>query len=229
MNIGQWVDRLHDCRSGRIIFLSHCLLNENTRYLGGACRPAIVREAVEFCLQHGVAIIQLPCPEQCAWGGVLKRRLLRFYGFEGSWWSPVGGVLLPVVTWWTRRVYRVLARHTAAQMSDYVASGMKVVAVVGVDGSPSCGVSKRLDMKSAFHALGRLRPATTTPEAVNNIVRSGQTDGPGLYIDAIRAELDRRGLRVPFIAHDLIAEIAGRHLRLDVTLQSALDRCEQAQ
>src|SRR5512134_3186554 len=105
MSIEQWVERLQDRRSRRVIFLAHCLLNENTRYLGGACRPAMVREVVDFCLRHDVAIVQLPCPEQCAWGGVLKRRLLRFYGVEGSWRSWVGHLLLPVMTWWTRRVY----------------------------------------------------------------------------------------------------------------------------
>ena len=58
MSISEWDDRLHDRRGRRVIFLAHCLLNENTRYLGGAGRPAIVREAVEFCLQHDVAIVQ---------------------------------------------------------------------------------------------------------------------------------------------------------------------------
>jgi hypothetical protein len=51
-----------------------------------------------------------------------------------------------------------------------------------------------------------------------------QNDGPGLYIEAIRAELNRRGVRVPFLAHDLMAEIDGRPLGLDVKLRSALDR-----
>lgn len=224
MSINQWVERLHDRRSRRVIFLAHCLLNENTRYLGGACQPAMVREAVGFCLQHDVAIVQLPCPEQCAWGGVLKRRLLRFYGVEGSWWSSVRRLLLLGMTLWTRRVYRFLARQTALQISDYVASKMTVVAVVGVDGSPSCGVSKRLDVRTAFESLGRLRPATTTSEDVNKIVRSAQADGSGLYVEAIRAELDRRGVRVPFVAHDLMAEIDGRRVGLDDKLQSVLAR-----
>ena len=31
------VHRIPDERGRRVVFLSHCLLNENTRYLGGAC------------------------------------------------------------------------------------------------------------------------------------------------------------------------------------------------
>ena len=42
------------------MFLSHCLLNENTRYLGGACRPGAVHEVVQACLDGGLGIVQLP-------------------------------------------------------------------------------------------------------------------------------------------------------------------------
>jgi len=39
MNKVQSLQRsLKDSRNGKVIFLSHCILNENTRYLGGACR-----------------------------------------------------------------------------------------------------------------------------------------------------------------------------------------------
>jgi hypothetical protein len=64
-------ERLADRRSHQVIFLSHCLLNENTRYLGGACRAACVREVVEECIDRELGIVQMPCPEQQAWGGVL--------------------------------------------------------------------------------------------------------------------------------------------------------------
>ena len=69
--------RLQDERSGRVVFVSHCLLNQNTRYLGGAFRPGAVHEVVDPYLQDGTGICQMPCPEQLAWGGVLKRHLLR--------------------------------------------------------------------------------------------------------------------------------------------------------
>lgn len=67
---------LPDARSGRVVFLSHCLLNQNTRYLGGAACPGVVIAAVERYVQDGTGIVQMPCPEQRVWGGVLKRRLL---------------------------------------------------------------------------------------------------------------------------------------------------------
>jgi hypothetical protein len=65
------LDRLADDRRKRVIFLSHCLRNENTRYLSGACRAACVREVVEECIDRELGIVQMPSPEQQAWGGVL--------------------------------------------------------------------------------------------------------------------------------------------------------------
>ena len=62
-------DRLRDERSRRVAFVSHCLLNENTRYLGGAFRAGAVAELIDELVEHGIGICQMPCPEQHAWGG----------------------------------------------------------------------------------------------------------------------------------------------------------------
>jgi hypothetical protein len=67
---------LADRRGRRVIFLSHCLLNENVRYLGGASRSGPVDELVDAVQSAGCGFCQMLCPEQLAWGGVLKRHLL---------------------------------------------------------------------------------------------------------------------------------------------------------
>jgi hypothetical protein len=56
-------ERLRDDRSRRVAFVSHCLLNENTRYLGGAFRPGAVAEFVAELVDHDIGICQMPCPE----------------------------------------------------------------------------------------------------------------------------------------------------------------------
>src|SRR5664279_5511868 len=53
-----------DARSGEVVFVSHCLLNQNTRYLGGAALPGVVAAAIAPYLQDGTGIVQMPCPEQ---------------------------------------------------------------------------------------------------------------------------------------------------------------------
>src|SRR5215207_7243130 len=64
---------LSDARSGQVVFVSHCMLNQNVRYQGGATRPGAVDEVVARLQRAGVGIVQMPCPEQRAWGGVDKR------------------------------------------------------------------------------------------------------------------------------------------------------------
>ena len=54
--------QLADARGGRVVFLSHCLLNQNVRYLGGAGRAGGVSEVVDGYLGRGIGICQLPCP-----------------------------------------------------------------------------------------------------------------------------------------------------------------------
>jgi predicted secreted protein len=135
-----WAAQLRDQRGGKVIFLAHCLLNENTRYFGGARRPGGVVEIVQPCLEPGIGIVQWPCPEEHTWGGVRKRWLLGVYGTDASGRFRLTTVLLPLMLLYTRRVYRRLARHVANQVQDYVAAGYEVLGIIGVDGSPSCGV-----------------------------------------------------------------------------------------
>jgi uncharacterized protein YbbK (DUF523 family) len=66
------VGRLADERGKRVVFLSHCLLNQNVRYLGGATRPGGLPEVVSALQREGLGIVQMRGPEQRAWGGVLN-------------------------------------------------------------------------------------------------------------------------------------------------------------
>lgn len=135
------LDQLRDERSRRVVLVSHCLLNENTRYAGGATRPGAVTEVIEELMAAGYGIHQLPCPERLAWGGVLKRHSLRLYHSKGGPLYPLRGVLLTTFLWWTNVIYRRLARQVARDVADYRRAGIEVAGIVGIGASPSCGVS----------------------------------------------------------------------------------------
>ena len=68
----QLLQRLKDARGNEVVFVSHCLLDENVRYLGGAFHSGAAPEMLPV-VQSGVGIYQMPCPEVRAWGGVLSR------------------------------------------------------------------------------------------------------------------------------------------------------------
>lgn len=40
-NTSAWVDQTRDRRGGRVVFLAHCLLNENTRVRRSACTTVV--------------------------------------------------------------------------------------------------------------------------------------------------------------------------------------------
>jgi predicted secreted protein len=215
---GDLAARLADARGREVVFLSHCLLNENTRYLGGACRPGCVREVVEGCLTADLGIVQMPCPEQRAWGGVLKRRLLAAYGLKRR--HPLlyrlRRPLVALALRYTRWAYRRLAGRVAGEIADYLASGYTVVAVAGVDGSPSCGVRTTID-PGALDDLMRTPTAALSTEALNDTLRQARILGPGLFVRELQRALRRRRIAVPLLAHDLFAELDGRcsNLRFD--------------
>jgi predicted secreted protein len=202
-------EKLKDERSREVIFVSHCLLNTNTRYLGGAFRRGLVGEIVRESQEKGVGIVQMKCPEQSAWGGVLKRWMWAAYGLK----SPLDAVFrafLPIFVLYTRFAYGRIASSVAAEIGDYVRSGFSVKGVVGVDGSPSCGLDIRLNIKKSFALFSKGRLETLTREDFNrSLYETCAEGGSGIFFEKLKKQLKKRNLDIPLYAHSLIAEMNG--------------------
>jgi len=104
----------------------HCALNQNARSAGAAERPAAVADLISYLLDREIGILQMPCPELCAFG--LNRRNIRI---AAELRTPRGKDL-------TRR----LARELVNQINDYMNCGIHVLGILGKNGSPSCGVEE---------------------------------------------------------------------------------------
>ena len=204
------LDQLRDERGRRVVLVSHCLLNENTRYAGGATRPGAVAEAVGELIAAGYGIHQLPCPERLAWGGVLKPHSLHLYHSKGRLLYPLRGLLLRAFVVWTRMVYRRLARQVVRDVADYQRSGITVAGMVGIGASPSCGVTTTLDIRASLEVVAACPTAALTRDVMNERAVLGcRRKGEGLFIAALDRQLRRRGLQVPAFEHDLAAELRG--------------------
>ena len=191
-------------------FVAHCLLNQNTRYLGGAVSPGVICGAVRPCVARGDGLVQMPCPEQRVWGGVLKRRLL--WLLEHPRGARVARPFLPGAQWWMRRRYARLARAVVADVADYMDSGMQVSEIVGVAGSPSCGAGTTLDLRLAATEIARRGRCPVTTDWMNRVVVQAATcPGRGVFIDELDRELRRRGLRVPIREHNLSSPACAHH------------------
>jgi predicted secreted protein len=201
-------ERLRDERSGKVVLLAHCLLNQNVRYLGGAFRPGMVEEILDHARRQGQGVYQLPCPEQRAWGGVLKRSLAPAYGAKGTLRYRARRPLLWLFTRYTTVRYQRLARRVARDVADYLRSGFAVTGIVGVGGSPSCGVRRTLDLPCAVEAMAACPLAALQRQAFNrDVVAANVVAGEGLFVRELRRALKRKGMQVPFDEHDLLSEM----------------------
>jgi predicted secreted protein len=169
----------------------------------------MTNEVVAGLMRSGVGVVQMPCPEQHVWGGVCKRRTVPVYGADRTRLRLVrrpAAWLFLVYTWFA---YHRLAGRIAAQIADYLRSGHTVESVVGVGGSPSCGVHTTLDLPGVLDDIARRDPARLDRSDFNRDVIVGHAKaGEGMFITALRRRLRRRGIDVPFAEHDLLAEIS---------------------
>lgn len=204
------LDRLGDERSKKVIFVSHCLLNENVRYLGGAFRPGGVDEIIDQFQRDGLGIYQMRCPEQRAWGGVLKRYGVPFYGSKGTILDRARRPLLRIFIWYTKVRFWIAAREVVKDIEDYLRSGFDVVGIVGIGGSPSCGVCRTLDLSGSIERMTACPVASLDRRTFNDdVIAANFVAGEGLFIASVHRQLKRRHIEVPFYEHDLATEMTG--------------------
>jgi hypothetical protein len=194
------LERLQDERSKRVIFVSHC-----------------VDELVDGFQQEGLDIYQMRCPEQRAWGGVLKRSVLHVYGSKGTLLYRLRHVLLPFFIWYTRLNYARLVREVVRDIEDYIRSGFEVVGIVGVGGSPSCGVCTTLDLGHSLEAVAGCPLAQLDRQVMNETAIAGcLCKGEGLFMEALQRRLRRKRFTIRWYEHELLNEIRGQPIRLRV-------------
>ena len=171
----------------RVAFVAHCLLNQNAKVDGGARCPGVYSPLVDVLRERGFEIEQMPCPE------------LAFTGLNRFW-----AVREQLDTLAYRRHCERIAAAVAGAIEAHVARGDEVV-LVGLEGSPSMGVR----ITSSDPARGG-RPEW--PDGAPEL-----TGGRGILIEALLAELERRGVPAPRAGgvthvlpdHDERAERAG--------------------
>lgn len=159
-----------DGRSRRVVFLAHCLLNQNAISDGTAEVPAAHREILRLILDAQVSVAQMPCPELCCLG--LDR-------------GDVHGAERPVVEENTRirramekdgprQKREALADLVAEQVQEYHKHGFQVLGIVGANRSPNCGVETTSDFDR-------------------------EVEGRGAFMDAIAQQLEAAGISVPML------------------------------
>lgn len=208
-------EKLRDERSKKVLFVAHCLLNENARFLAIAFREGCVDEIVDELQEKGIGIVQMPCPEHKAWGGVLRRFLLLGFDSKNTLFYKFRGIILPLFIWNTKRVFKKVAKGVVKEIKDYIDSGFEVLGIVGNKGSPSCGLSMTMDLRKSFDYIAGLGMDTLDREkAVKFLIEECLFEGRGFFIEALENELQKRDMKVKFYEHDFVSEYRGEKTKL---------------
>jgi predicted secreted protein len=151
---------LSDKRERRVIFISHCWLNINTRFPEGCAFAGANVPLIKTLLDAGLGIIQMPCPEYECLG--LEKWLY-------------GEVVLEDL----RSCFRKQAEVVLKQIKDYRTLGFEIVGVLGMNPSPSCGVTVA---KGKGTMLGTDRDTSEEPvpgifiEELQDLLQKAQID-----------------------------------------------------
>jgi predicted secreted protein len=122
--------RRRDQRSGRVVAVIECALNQNARDFGAARFRAANNPLVELLDRYEVGVVQIACPEIACLG--LRRSRPSGMSLRAAMETPA-----------SRERCASLARETAMRLQEYVKNGITVVAILGGDiESPGCAVPK---------------------------------------------------------------------------------------
>ena len=163
-------------RKKKIILVCHCVLNSNSKVEGLSQYEGVFKEYVNIIANKGIGIIQLPCPEMIMYG--IKR------------W---GHVKEQFDNLFYRQECRKMIEPIIQQVKNYVDAGYEIVGVVGIDGSPSCGVN--------FTCSGNFGGEIVDSCQIDNILDSlKEVNGSGVFIEELKKYLQEINLEIPFIS-----------------------------
>lgn len=156
--------------------VSHCLMNNLAKVEAFENQN---RKVPELLLEKGVGIIALPCPE------------FRFFG--GRRWGMVKEQMNTPVY---REHCRNLLRPILDEILEYQHNGHTLAGVLGIKGSPSCGVTETCSSKEYGGEI----------DSINNLqeVIAGVTliPEPGVFMEEFQGLLLEKGCVLPFLQVD---------------------------
>jgi len=198
-----------DNRGKRVIFVGNCILNQNARAFGVAVTRGAFADFIQILLRKGIGIEQLPCPECLVWGGIGRKRIYKWqpllFNSVGKWWFPVLQFLVKATTLLTHgRVCKREGRRAADWIEDHIKQGFEVVGVITANDSPTCGVTKTMDLidvmkRAKFSGMSLNELERPRLEKLGPFTQSVLIDGEGAFAGAIKRELIRRRMNIQVV------------------------------
>ena len=166
-------------RAKKLVLLSHCLLNVNAKVEGLANYSGAQEELISYLVQKGFGMIQLPCPEMGCGGA---RR----------WGQTRQQLDTPFFRDYCQKIFRPIMH----QVIDYISNGYEIVALIGINSSPSCGVNITCSAASwggELHNWSSIESITQELELIPY---------PGVFMEQIIISLEVKDIKIPLLAVD---------------------------
>ena len=139
-----------DGRSKKVVFIAHCILNQNSISDGTAVFPAAFKEVIKKFLDADIGIVQMPCPELCCLG--LNR------GNDNGADDPVvienTRIRKEMQKGETHKLLMVQVDYVMKQITEYNAYGFEIIGIIGANRSPNCGVETTSDFNKEISGKG---------------------------------------------------------------------------
>lgn len=149
-------------RSKKIVFVSHCLLNQNARAANTEKSPGAIKELTDLLTESGIGIIQIPCP-QLDFNGGINRKLKNKSAYDNKKY---------------RKYCKSLSSDVLKTIQRYLQNNYKVLGIIGVEFSSTCGVHQ---------------------------IDAGKKNSPGkgILIEEIEESMHKKNFQVPIIGINL--------------------------
>lgn len=165
----------------QILLVSHCFLNDAAKLKHQntneqALEHAQKRAFLNQMLEQNVELIQLPCPEFILYGA-------------NRWGHAVSQFNTPFF----KNESRKMLEPVLLQLQEYAVhpERYEILGIVGIDGSPSCGIHVTYDGNWG----GEL---SSHPDLEHTIQKIHQVNKPGVFMSVFQKMLIEYQLEIPF-------------------------------
>ncbi|MBQ6478644.1 MAG: hypothetical protein IJI44_04660 [Erysipelotrichaceae bacterium] len=172
----------------KIVFVSHCILNTASKVVLYNRKDIDAEEELRLrfmrkALDKGVQIVQLPCPEFTLYGAK------RWGHVSDQFDNP-----------FFRKHCRRILEPVIDQLKEYLSNKdrFEVLGIVGIDGSPSCGV----DYTCYGECLGAFDGRSDLEDTLQGIRLD---KGRGILMDVLQEMLKENGMAERIVMHSLFA------------------------
>lgn len=166
----------------RVVILSHCVLNEHSKVKSWKedenNKEYNLIDFLTILSKNNIGIVQLPCPEMTCYG------LKRWGHVKEQFDHPH-----------YRKLCRSLFEPILDQIIEYRANGVEVLSLVGIYGSPTCGVNKT--------CIGQWGGEIgSNPDLQGTIGNVYGIDDMGILIEEIKKIFKDNDLDIPMIDYN---------------------------